>query len=386
MRRKLNMYIRFPSPTAMLSEEVGLAFSSRTTWLVACLLFFLAGVLVRPQLASGGEGPYCGIYAVYAGALDLDVDDLPDIQTVLKPEFIPSLEGSSDRNLIDAANVLGVKAVRFDKLSLSSLDLIQGPWIIHVASDGQLRLKNHWLLVYSISGGQAEIFDVEQGRVSVPVADILARWDGIALLLRSHTEEGLVSSFPQVVETGVTLATLVIFAAIALVFGRLLERGLSRWMAHPISLMISFIAVLVFAFSTSRVTTSSVDRINSEFASIEIEHVDESFVLEELKSDPSEMVLVDARYALGDETILEHTVSLPVDASDFALSQFIEKYNKKKVLVLFCQTEFCEFSEIQAKRLYRHGVRNVAIFNGGVEELRVLLGAAMPKIKRIEMP
>lgn len=352
--------------------------------LVALVFFLVAEIVCSPSISFGGEGPYCGIYAVYAGAIDLGVDNLPDIQAILKSEYIPSLEGSSDKNLIDAAGVLGVSVVRFDNLSLSSLGLIEGPWIIHVSSDGQLRLKNHWLLVYSVRGRHAEIFDVEQGRVDVPIADILARWDGIGLLLRSKRERRFVDIFPRAIETGFTLATLIIFTAIVRASARLLEKRLPQWLVHTVSFKVLFVATIIFAFSTSRVSMNSINRINSEFASTHIEHVDESFVFEKLTNDPSQIVLVDARYALGDELKLEHTVNLPVDATDFALSQFINKYNGEKLLVLFCQTKDCEFSEIQAKRLYRHGVRNLAIFKGGAEELELLIGKAIPQIERAE--
>jgi hypothetical protein len=145
-----------------------------------------------------------------------------------------------------------------------------------------------------------------------------------------------------------------------------------------------FVAAIIFAFSTSRVSVNSINRINSEFATTHIEHVDDNFVLEKLTNDPSQIVLVDARYALGDVLKFEHTVSLPVDVTDFALSQFIKKYKGEKLLVLFCQTKDCEFSEIQAKRLYRHGVRNLTIFKGGAKELELLIGKAIPQIERAE--
>lgn len=338
--------------------------------LLQCLFILAAGT----GGLRGEGGPYCGIYAIYAGAIDLGVEARPDLQYFLSSEFIPSIAGSSDGDLAKAGQALGVEVERSDNLTLASLSLIDGPWILHVSSDGQLRLKNHWLLLYSVNGDTAEIFDIEHGRVSVPVADVLPRWDGTALLLRKKGHNAGKFGI-WVLESGTSCCLILIAGAIVHTCRNLCFHKCSFWFRHTAGIGFLFGAGLIFTVLTSRLSMESMGRLNSEFAEIQIQEIDLESIKSRLQESPRRTVLVDARYALaGASSSIKFAVSLPVDSTDYAVSRFIREHSDGQLFVVFCQSAECTFAEILAKRLYRQGVRNLVVYRGDVANIEALAG------------
>ncbi len=81
------------------------------------------------------------------------------------------------------------------------------------------------------------------------------------------------------------------------------------------------------------------------------------------------VLLVDARlpedYATG---TIGNAVNIPPFAEVQEIGEFLEGIDKSKQIVVFCQSESCEYSGIIAKKVCRLGFQNVAVSQAGYKE------------------
>jgi len=103
------------------------------------------------------SGPYCGLYCVY-GALHAIGKDVP-FETILRPRYISSRRGSSVEELQQAVIDAGAHAVALADLGAESLRAARHPMILHVATDGQLKQYDHWVLFCGMEKGNARLLD-----------------------------------------------------------------------------------------------------------------------------------------------------------------------------------------------------------------------------------
>jgi hypothetical protein len=150
----------------------------RVTSVPFALLFSVIGVNAIEGKSIDDEpkpsGPYCGLYCVY-GALQILGKEVP-FESLLRPKYMKSREGSSIEELKTAFIDAGIDAVAMEGLSGASLHAVTRPMILHVASDGQLREYDHWVLFCGIERGLARILDAPNAMEQVPIADLLARY------------------------------------------------------------------------------------------------------------------------------------------------------------------------------------------------------------------
>jgi Peptidase C39 family len=135
--------------------------------------------------AAGDEpkdsGEYCGLYCVYS-ALSAIGRDVP-FETLLRPRYLSSWEGSSIKELRQAVIDAGAHAIALSGLGAESLRSARKPMVLHVASDGQLKRYNHWVVFCGMENEKALLLDAPNPMQLVPLSDILARWDGTALVV-----------------------------------------------------------------------------------------------------------------------------------------------------------------------------------------------------------
>jgi len=162
----------------------------KSIWLLLCFLFcVLAWAEESPKpeeepfLPDLKEidvaGPYCGIYALLA---ILDIFGMhPDQQELFTPEFIGSYQGSSNTELIKAAEKYGLHGKTYSGLTWQELHASKSPMILHFRSTYADTKFNHWVTYLGVDGGKARIIDLPHRMTTIPFAELLAKWDGTAI-------------------------------------------------------------------------------------------------------------------------------------------------------------------------------------------------------------
>ena len=108
--------------------------------------------------------------------------DLP-FETLLRPRYMSSREGSSLKELRQAVIDASAYALSIEGLGAESLRTSLHPMILHLASDGQLNRYDHWVLFCGMQDGKARLLNAPNELEHVPLSYILARWDGTALVV-----------------------------------------------------------------------------------------------------------------------------------------------------------------------------------------------------------
>lgn len=107
-----------------------------------------------PVVAMATDNPYCGVYAVYGAAHALGNTEV-DFAKFLDAKYVSSNAGSTDSDLICAANSVGLGATAFTSRSIATLVCAKPPLVLHVSADG--RLFEHWVLFLGTNNGQAVV-------------------------------------------------------------------------------------------------------------------------------------------------------------------------------------------------------------------------------------
>jgi len=82
-----------------------------------------------------------------------------------------------------------------------------------------------------------------------------------------------------------------------------------------------------------------------------------------------EVYLVDARSTKAFKRFhLPNSCNLPIDSGLIGLKQKVSTIPRDAQVVVYCQSERCDWAETVAARIYAEGVRNLFVFPGGVEE------------------
>ena len=143
------------------------------------------------------SGPYCGIYALTACLSTFGIE--PPMSELLIPECVGSIAGSSDSELIQAAEKYGCYGKTYSNMSWEDLKKSNSPMILHVRSSYADQRFNHWIVFLGVDGGYARIVDIPHPLATILPAELLASWDGTAIEIsdRPITSDLMRSSLTQ---------------------------------------------------------------------------------------------------------------------------------------------------------------------------------------------
>ena len=156
-------------------------------------------------------GPYCGIYSLFA-ILDT-FNTHPDIAELLTPEFVGSFKGSSNTELEKASEKYGLYAKTYGGLTWQELKTSRSPMILHFRSSSASSEFNHWVAYLGVDGSKARIIDLPYRLTTIPFAELLAKWNGTAIVISQEPirDEVLMASSSSYLTT-VVLILGVLFA------------------------------------------------------------------------------------------------------------------------------------------------------------------------------
>ena len=269
-------------------------------------------------------------------------------------------------DLIDAASVFGLRGTAFKGLSLNSLRIARDPLVLHVMSNGQLAVYNHWVLFLGVEDDFAKVLDGSGILGNWQLADLLVKWDGFAIAIHKHAQP--LSNYGAA-ETSYYLwrvaLGIIAFGFLSLWFGRgsnflglcgVLVSGIisvtlaSQW-CDAASILRNPNIVAYIRAAKERV----------EFATIKVDE------LEKLINSEVEMLLIDARYEDDAKRgMLPGAINIPVDSDVNLIHAVVSRFTDRSIpVVVYCQSASCGFSETIAMSLLREGFRDIRIYRDG---------------------
>lgn len=323
---------------------------------------------------SSEAGAYCGLYCVYA-TLHAHGKRI-EFPTLLKMRYIGEMSGSSIQELSLAATDNGLQTLAMSGLSRANLVTAQSPIILHVSTADAPGYFNHWILFLGMENGLAKVVDAPHKPELIPVADVLARWDGVGLYVSDQAPyAGTLKA--QAICTGENLA----LAACLLVLVSLLRRVSRRHCVGPDAVRPSWqlagmILVVAGGLAVTWHTLAEDGYVRNPVAiRTVVQQHRPSFLpkltipeLEQSLKDPN-VVVIDARYPRDFESgHVPGAINVPVFTTQVERRKLLADLPKGTRVIVYCQSEGCQFDETLGAALYAEGIENVALFPGGIRQ------------------
>ena len=349
------------------------------------LFMFLCGVVIaeeEPLLPALKEikvsGPYCGVYALVACLDTFDID--LNIEELLVSEFIGSFEGSSNVELIKAAEKFGLHGKTYSGLTWQELAASKSPMILHFRSTYSDSKFNHWVAYLGVDGGKARIIDFPHRIATIPFAELLAKWDGSAVEISETPIHDEILSATRWNYLSLVLSILGVIVFLKVVFWNNNNEAFATssfrykikraFLQTAILLGVIFVlGVLFHAFSEIGFlkNPSAVAEVTRRYYSIDVPEIDlaemEAIVAE--KSIP----IFDARYVRDfSQDTIPGAKSLSINSTLTERQETLGSASKSQRIVVFCQSSGCGYADEVAQFLKFNGYENVAIYRGGYRE------------------
>lgn len=329
-------------------------------------------VPVKSQISSSSvqirsfesHGPYCGIYSILAAAASFGKS--VDVASLWVPEVVSAETGSNAANLLYGLRSVGLDGTCHSGLSWLDLTENENPMILHYRSAISGQEFDHWVtLLGSNNNGKLIIYDPPFPAVETEPSMVLAKWDGFAVEVHPLGRPSLNPYLWQVMALGLFFVSVWIFTIV------------KSYVLSEQSLLAQACIVLVVIVSGS-VLLHRILRIGLLNSSISVAAVQDRYFgtdfkeigIEELDSKSRQgVVLVDARRATSFKNgSIRNAIDVPVDSSLAHREEVLAKINRNEEIVVFCQSENCEYSDKIARFLKFNGFKKVQIYRNGIRE------------------
>ena len=252
--------------------------------------------------------------------------------------------------------------------------------ILHVATDGQLKQYDHWVLFCGMENGKARLLDAPNPIELVPLSDILARWDGTALVVSAKQsgvrsiEVGEGAFHLSVILLALLMVCLVDYGLRRLASARTSEvprRGrspVSRVLSQSVTLFCCSFAMAIglhvmdgTGFLRNPTTTRYVAAAN-------IAHFFRKVTYDEARQFLNERrgVVIDARYPEAFQNgHLTGAINVPVNAGSAERRERLVQIPHNTPLLVYCQSRFCQYDDSLAALLARDGFEKIFLYPGG---------------------
>ncbi|MDO4588196.1 MAG: rhodanese-like domain-containing protein [Planctomycetia bacterium] len=323
------------------------------------------------------SGPYCGIYSLVSCLGTFGIE--PKIEELLVPEFVGSFQGSSNQEIIEAAQKYGCYAKTYSKLSWNDLKNATSPMILHVRSSYSDRMFNHWVAYLGCEGDFARIIDFPHPMTPLHPAELLAQWDGTAIEISNKpiTQNLAISSLINY------------FLLIMFVFGGgavfryvvtypqnvcpsfSMERQFKQIMFQT-----SFILGLLFIVGVLYHTFSEIGFLKNPTAVAEVTRRYYSVDIPEILYPEMVTIIAEQKVPIFDSRYVRDfqkgtipgAKSLSINSILSERQQILAEVPKNQRVVVFCQSEGCGFADEVAQFLKFNGYHDVVIYRGGFRE------------------
>lgn len=326
--------------------------------------------------AAGVQAPnlpgYCGVYALYRGALALG--KCPHFGELLKPAYISkAANGSSAEQLTLAASSIGLECIHITHLNSSALKRVDTPTLLHVKSKLGSNAYDHWVLFLGVEQSKARVCDGIQEVQLTDFRDLSAGWDGHALIL--NPAPGLRRAIILAAFTpylGICAASLAVMIALRWSWIYLVAGWLTKRRVLGVDYALQALAVagagfmvagalhaLGFLAGPPLIAAIQEEKLGTFLPIVSTHDMDRII-------SRREMIIVDARLQQDfDAGHIEDAVNIQRSATLEECSAALGPVSKDTPIVLYCQSNGCPYSVDVARSLIKCGFHNLYLFSGG---------------------
>ncbi len=322
-------------------------------------------------------GPYCGVYSLYACLDALDIH--PPMNELLLPEYVGSFRGSTDKELIAAAQKYGIHGKCYGNMTWRQLVGGKKPMILHFRG-GNDRDFNHWVAFLGGEGKHVRILDMPHEMAYLSVAELLAHWDGTAVVLSKDPIQDDFVRKARLDYLSVALCLLGgVFVLRSLIHPERMEPSIApirrllfqRLFIQVVSIVgfVGFVAILFHSVSETGFlkNPTAVAEVTRRYHSVDVPEV--SFREMKRIIEQNAVTVFDARYRRDFERgAIPNAVNLPINSDLSERKTVLRGLDKSRKIVLYCQSSGCGFADDIASFLKFNDYRNVSIFRGGYRE------------------
>ena len=327
---------------------------------VSCLAFTV--FFFNSTSFASAQDRYCGVHAVFGAACIFGKK--VEIEDLLSERFVTSFEGSTLKNLVDAAEFCGLNGRPLKNLTRSSLESTKTPLILHVCSDHQFVAHNHWVLFMGMQNGEAIVNDEKGRSEAIPLSLVLSRWDGIALCIWDQptgSEQTFSRKFSSV-ETS-QWAVWLALTVLSVVLIRTKRAAGIITIAFALLAYHSVFSPVGYTKNTEVVRHVSEVMRNANFPGVEYDE------LKDRLTDSRGLFIVDARNLKSARGgMIPSAVNLPLNLTYSELHEALNDTPRDLEVIVYCQSDRCSFHRILGLRLLGEGFRNVKLYSGGWNE------------------
>lgn len=293
------------------------------------------------------------------------VQQIQNFEQLLTKEYISKPEGSTVADLKKAVRKMGLNCFALHGLGINSLRQAEDPLILHVASAGQLETYNHWMLFLGIENGEAVVVDSESGKKRTPLDVLLARWDGIALVVFDNenpkTDYGRVETLSKLTYVVATLTT--VSAAFLFLSFVNLDSALTLFGT-------SFLCIFGFQHFINDVGLGKTIKANlyvqTAISKGNFPLVTYRELAQEIQSSQTRLLLIDARdensFGYG---CIPGATNIPVFFDDAELTEALLGVPRSQNIVIYCQSSGCVYDETLGIRLAGMGFDKIRLYREG---------------------
>lgn len=345
----------------------------RPAWILLVLL-----LAVAPLRAQSSSSWLCGLYSLHALARQLGLQ--PDFQTLLKPDFVRSPLGSSAADLEKAAAFLGLAARTYPSLTLAGLRAAGLPAVLHVKATPSSATYAHWMALLRFEEGYPVIFDPPYPPARWAPADLLAVWDGTAILVAPDTSQ-LRAAAVRLRLTHVRTSILLLLALLGCFAANALSQ---RWtvfhrrpFSHPIT---QALAILIIATGTGLAAHSlrsdgflrspnTLQSLAQAYTGQNLPFIDPEHFRALLKANL--VIPVDTRFPEEyQHRHLAGAIHLNMLQEESTWRTRLKGIDPRRTLVLYDRGQGCSDVHRAAQRLKYLGYSSIAILRGGFRALQ----------------
>lgn len=331
--------------------------------------------VVVPRIRTS-PGPYCGINGVYAAARHYRKSVV--YADLVQPRFVGSFQGSNLAELSAAVDSVGLASTPKAGMTIGDLRSLQYPSILLLSRHRDSVAFHHWVLVLHAGEDRVQVMESPGSKEVLTYAQLLAQWDGVALVVYPDSSTKL-SEDRSSAASRWTLAIFAAVMALGLFAGRkCLPASLHTADFRPRRALLGTSSILVvgivaalfwhaFAPTGFVRNAQAIALVKSRFFSRNLPQVSRAELAELIESNRA--VVVDARFA--DSYLAGHipsAINVPVHVSPTALQEFAQEIPRGKKVVVYCQSDQCEYDDRIGSQLHLLGVKDVALYHGGWKE------------------
>ncbi len=252
--------------------------------------------------------------------------------------------------------------------------------ILHVASDGQLKRYDHWVIYCGVERGNARVLDAPSPMQLVPFSDILARWDGTALVFADE-QSGVwsIKAGEGFFHLSAILLALLMVCLVDYVQRRRRRGGEGESRCSGGSRALGALSQLVtllccsFTMGVGLHVADDAGILRSPAAARYVAAANITHFFPKLSYDDAlrflngrKGVIIDARYPDSfQKGHLAGAVNIPVNANSAERRSRLVAIPRGRPLLVYCQSRFCEYDESLAVSLARDGFEQILLYPGG---------------------